>query len=106
MSAERRIIALHKRRQQDITNRGRCEPATRLNIIEFARDVLGIDLYPAQATLLKVLTLGDDLFTEFDLDLIDAWTSGYERVDDYDGSHYTGTRGTPPDLLERIRFCK
>jgi len=106
MSAERRIIALHNRRQQAITNRVESEPATRLNIIEFARDVLGIDLYPGQATLLKVLTLADDLFTDFDRDLIDAWTRGYARVDDYSGSHYTGTRGTPPDLLERIRFCQ
>jgi hypothetical protein len=76
------------------------------NIIRFATDELGLDLFPRQATLLKVLTCSEHLLTEFDQSVISEWTAGYTPVVGPDGSFYEGTRGTPPDLVERMRYCR
>jgi hypothetical protein len=76
------------------------------NIVRFAADDLGLDLYPRQATLLKVITCAEDLFTDFDQSVIAEWMGGYHPVASPDGGHFEGIRGTPPDLYERIRWCR
>ncbi|WP_394941309.1 hypothetical protein [uncultured Ilumatobacter sp.] len=76
------------------------------NVIRFATEHLGLDLFPRQATLLKVLTCAEHLFTDFDRSVISEWTSGYTAVDSPNGSFFEGIRGTPPDLIERMRYCR
>ena len=51
-----------------------------LNIIDFATNpaFLGIDLYPVQATILKIATGSLELLTDFDRDLIATWERGWE----------------------------
>jgi len=75
-----------------------------VNIIDFATnsDFLGVDLYPAQATLLKVLACAVDLLTPFDDFMIRRWSSGFARVDDDQGARYVGSEGMPPDVLDRM----
>lgn len=55
------------------------------------------NIYPRQATLLKITFLRDDLFTQFDLDVIGEWIDSFED---------TGKEGIQPDIFERIRICK
>lgn len=55
------------------------------------------NIYPRQATLLKVVFLRDDLFTEYDLEVINDWTEKYK---------FTGNEGLPVDVLERIQILK
>lgn len=55
------------------------------------------NLYPRQATLLKIVFLRDDLFTEYDYEVIEEWTTKYK---------YSGNEGLPTDILERIRLLK
>jgi hypothetical protein len=55
------------------------------------------DLYPRQGTLIKCVFLRDDLFTEYDLDVINEWTESFRA---------TGNNGMQPDILERIQMCK
>lgn len=84
------------------------------NPVEFATDerYLGQPLAPRPGTLLKVIFLRDDLFTEFDLRVIEEWQAGFTLPDPDDQTivddvvRYHGTEGAPPDLLERIRRCK
>lgn len=54
-------------------------------------------LYPRQATMLKVIFLRDDLFTEYDHMVIDEWESSFRR---------TGDNGITPGVRERITFLK
>lgn len=75
------------------------------NIVSFATYRLGLDLYPRQATLLKVLTCAEQLFTSFDYDVVTEWTAGYQPVEGHDGVLFEGIYGTTPDLMERIRHC-
>ncbi len=75
------------------------------NIVRFATNGLGLDLFPSQATLLKVIACAEDLFTQFDDDVIAEWMDGYRPVHGAEGSYFEGNRGTTPDLLERIRHC-
>ena len=69
------------------------------DIIEFALSdaYLGRNLYPAQGTMLKIWALQDELFTQFDYDLIGEWTDSFSQTRD---------NGTQPDILERIKICK
>ncbi len=55
------------------------------------------NLYPRQATLLKIIFLRDDLFTSYDYDVIEQWTRGFTQ---------TGYNGIQPDILERIEILK
>ncbi|MEX2250615.1 MAG: hypothetical protein WD895_00925 [Acidimicrobiia bacterium] len=76
-------------------------------IVEFATspEFLGVDLFPLQATILKVATLDRERFTDFDYDAIGRWGSGFVVNDDPDQPAYQGRKGTTPDLLDRIDYC-
>jgi hypothetical protein len=55
------------------------------------------ELYPRQGTLIKCVFLRDDLFTQYDLDVIEEWTETFKA---------TGNNGIQPDILERIKWCQ
>jgi len=55
------------------------------------------NLYPRQATLLKIIFLEFDLLTEYDYNVIEEWTENYRR---------TGYNGIVPDILERMKILK
>lgn len=55
------------------------------------------NLYPRQATLLKIIFLRDDLFTEYDFKVIDQWETSYRQ---------SGNNGITPGILERIKILK
>jgi hypothetical protein len=62
-------------------------------------------LYPRQATMLKVIFLRDDLFTDYDYQVIDEWSQGFtlNEVPNSDGiMHYEGYHGMQPDIHQRI----
>jgi hypothetical protein len=72
--------------------------------LEFVTDsrFLGRPLYPRQATLLKVLTLGVDLLTEYDLDVIGRWEEGFTL--ELEGApRFVGSYGTTPGTVERMQ---
>src|SRR4051794_32289937 len=73
-----------------------------LNIIDFATNsnFLGLNLYPRQATVLKVMTLSVDLLTEFDYRVLDEWAEGYRP--DETGQRWVGVEGTTPDIVARM----
>jgi hypothetical protein len=54
-------------------------------------------LYPRQATLLKIIFLRDDLFTDYDNAVIDEWERNFLS---------TGNNGISPGIRERIRINK
>ena len=65
------------------------------------------NLYPRQATLLKVIFLQDDLFTDFDYDVIEEWAGGFRAPDEMGESpRYQGFNGIQPDVLDRIKILK
>lgn len=70
------------------------------HIVEFALVYLRLALYPAQATMLKVITLATGALTSWDRARIARWCAGFTPDDD--GSAWVGGRGCPPDLLERM----
>ncbi|MGI9121186.1 MAG: hypothetical protein ACR2G7_13895 [Acidimicrobiales bacterium] len=78
------------------------------NIIEFASDprFLGMRLYPRQATVLKIITLATELFTSYDISVINAWTKGYRESGGTSDRRWEGSEGTPGDILERIEWCR
>ena len=53
-------------------------------------------LFPRQATLLKVATLNEDLFTDYDREVIEEWSQGFEF--DPDEGRYVGREGIVPDV--------
>lgn len=55
------------------------------------------NIYPRQATLIKVIFLRDDLFTDYDLKVIEEWEESYRK---------TGNNGISPQILERIAWLK
>lgn len=55
------------------------------------------NLYPRQATLLKVIFLREDLFTEFDYQVVEEWESSF-RV--------SGENGINPGILNRMRLLR
>lgn len=55
------------------------------------------NLYPRQGTLLKIIFLRDDLFTAYDYEVIEEWTSSFRN---------TGYNGIQPDLLQRIAILR
>lgn len=54
-------------------------------------------IYPRQGTLLKVIFLREDLFTEFDYDVVAEWEEDFRN---------TGNNGICPQILERMRYLK
>jgi hypothetical protein len=100
MSVERRIERVERKHAG--LRSGKPEKAPRLeapHIVEFATSpsYLGRSLYPRQMTLLKVVFLADELFTDFDREVIAEWAMSYKR---------SGNRGIQPDVLTRIAICK
>lgn len=85
---------------------GDFEPPSEMNILQFTFGVLGILLYPAQALVLKLITLSYGLLTEWDLRVLARWSGGYGVVNDELGAHYSGTEGIVPDWRERIAWCR
>lgn len=70
------------------------------NIIEFVTspDYLNRpNLYPRQATILKLITGSADLFTDYDWKVLDDWADDYSR---------TKNHGISPDYRERLDFMK
>lgn len=55
------------------------------------------NLYPRQATLLKLFFLRDDLFTEYDHMVLNEWITSFAQ---------TGDNGTQVDLYRRIEILK
>ena len=76
-----------------------------MDIVRFARDVLRVDLYPRQATALKVLTAATHLLTLFDKEVLSQWSAGFEVVHDERGCRFEGS-GIAPDVLERMEWCR
>lgn len=54
-------------------------------------------LYPKQATALKAIFLRDDLFTDYDIQVLTEWSESFAA---------TGDNGCQYDIFERIRICK
>jgi hypothetical protein len=69
------------------------------DVIQFAMDpeYLGRSIYPIQGTMLKVCFLQTEIFTDYDLEVIDYWSKAFAL---------TGNFGCQPDLLERIYLNK
>jgi hypothetical protein len=69
-------------------------------------------LAPRQGTLLKTTFLRDDLYTRYDIEVLDEWMSGFtlppQPADHelYRGWRYKGACGTTPDIFERIAILK
>lgn len=55
------------------------------------------NLYPRQATLLKVIFLRVDLLTEYDLEVIDGWETSFRS---------TGNNGITPGIIGRMRYLR
>lgn len=55
------------------------------------------NIYPRQATALKLAFLQDDLFTDYDRDVIGTWAETFRETEE---------NGCQPDIWERIRICK
>lgn len=53
------------------------------------------NLYPKQATFIKLIFLRDDMFTEFDLETIGEWEEKFRQ---------TGNEGLNPGVMDRIRI--
>ncbi|MFN8017620.1 MAG: hypothetical protein U0P45_05810 [Acidimicrobiales bacterium] len=78
------------------------------NIIDFASNprFLGIDLYPVQATILKICTGAVELFTGFDRDVLAEWEQGWSLTEHQGKLRYVGSYGTPPGLEARLAACR
>lgn len=55
------------------------------------------NIYPRQMTFMKIIFLRDDLFTQFDYDVIGEWEETFLA---------TGNEGISPGIFERIRINK
>lgn len=70
------------------------------DIVTFAEhsNFLGRRLYPRQKTLLKLINLETENMTDYDLEVIDEWTKGFDR---------SGTSiGICPDIWDRVEYLK
>jgi hypothetical protein len=75
-------------------------------IVQFVTDLLGERLSPRQGTLLKVMTCDVEALTDYDLGVIEEWGAGFDLDDEGHDLAYRGERGTTPDVLERMRWCR
>jgi hypothetical protein len=66
------------------------------------------NLYPRQVTLLKLIFLRDDLFTDYDRAVIDEWCQRFADTnpDAEDNKFSARTKGLQPDIYERIAYLK
>lgn len=55
------------------------------------------NMYPRQATLMKIIFLREDLFTAYDYEVIEEWTSSFRN---------TGYNGIQPDLMQRLAYLR
>jgi hypothetical protein len=55
------------------------------------------NLYPRQATLIKVIFLREDLFTEYDYEVVAEWEALFRT---------SGENGINPGILDRMRFLR
>lgn len=86
-------------------------PAVPPDIIEFVTspEYLNRSIYPRQATLLKVIFLQTELFTDYDYQVLAEWSEGFSLPEDPDLEKaliHEGMWGIQPDVLERIEMCK
>lgn len=75
------------------------------NIIDFVVGERYLDrpqLYPRQATLLKLIFLQTELLTDYDCDVIDEWESAIED----DASGLINGYGIPRGILRRVEQCR
>jgi hypothetical protein len=83
------------------------------DIIEFIFSDAYLDrpiLFPRQATLLKLIFLQTELFTQYDYDVIGEWSEGFRLPDPEriaalgpdDVLRYEGNNGISPDVLDRV----
>lgn len=66
-------------------------------------------LYPRQATLLKTIFLQDELYTDYDYDVLDEWVSAWkfpEISPDQTTGYWGGDWGISPDVLDRMKILK
>lgn len=78
----------------------------RPDIIEFVCSDAYLDrgnLYPRQGTLLKIMFLQDELFTEYDYEVIGQWEKMYLDTVDDNGE---ARGGIVPGVLDRIKINK
>jgi hypothetical protein len=78
------------------------------HLVEFAASpaYLGIDPFPRQATLLKLIGCSPELLTPFDQEVLEEWRTGFHIVADKDGAtRFHGSYGVPPDVAERMAWC-
>lgn len=66
------------------------------------------NLYPRQSTLIKIIFLRDDLFTDYDRQVIAEWQERFRETnpDAGDNKFSARTKGVQPDLYERIAYLK
>lgn len=66
------------------------------------------NLYPRQATFLKIAFLRDDLFTDYDRQVIAEWQQRFRDTNpDAAGNKFSArTKGIQPDLHERMSYLK
>jgi hypothetical protein len=67
------------------------------------------NLYPRQATLLKIIFLRDDLFTDYDHQVIAEWIAEFHATNPDAGPENkfrSDTNGIQPDIYERIAWLK
>jgi len=70
------------------------------DIVTFAESphFLGRRLYPRQKTLLRLINLETELMTDYDFEVIDEWTKGFNR---------SGVSiGVSPDIWNRVEYLK
>lgn len=70
------------------------------SIIDFAthKSFCGVPLYPRQRTLLKVIYLETENFTDYDLEVIEEWRNGFLS--------HAEVCGIQPDIFARINWLK
>jgi hypothetical protein len=67
------------------------------------------NLYPRQATLLKVIFLRSDLFTDYDRQVIGEWIAAFGATNPNaggDNKFEAHTNGIQPDIYERIEWLR
>lgn len=66
------------------------------------------NLYPRQATLLKLIFLRDDMFTPYDRQVIGEWVDLFSATnpDAGDNKFDARTKGCQPDIYDRIAYLK
>ncbi|MEX2374899.1 MAG: hypothetical protein WD942_04830 [Dehalococcoidia bacterium] len=75
-------------------------------IVQFVTGLLGERLSPRQGTLLKMMTCDLDALTDYDLAVIKEWGAGFGLDGDGVDLAFRGERGTTPDVLDRMRWCR